>query len=196
VGDTALQRAIKRGAAGTGLAERCGMCAAAIPSRHRHALDTQRGGVMCLCRSCALLFERDSASQGHYRLIPRRRLRLEGLAPSALGPSGVGLAYFVRQPGGEVIAHYPSPLGSATFQVEADVWQSQVTGCPPLAGLAPQVEALLLNTARGADERWIVPVDDCFRLTALIGREWVGLSGGSRVWPQVEAFFATLKEGT
>jgi hypothetical protein len=150
---------------------------------------------MCLCRACALLFERDAASLGHYRLVPQRRVRLAALAPSALGVP-VGLAYFVRHPGGEVIAHHPSPLGSTTFQVDAGAWQSAVTACPPLAGLAPQVEALLVNTVRGADERWIVPVDDCFRLTALIGREWTGLSGGSRVWPQVAAFFTALKEGT
>jgi hypothetical protein len=171
------------------------MCACAVPAQHRHALDAGHGGVMCLCRACALLFEHDKASQGHYRLVPRRRLRLDGLTPSALGVP-VGLAYFVRHHGGEVIAHYPSPLGSATFQVDADVWQSQVAACPPLAGLTPEVEALLVNTVRGADERWIVPIDDCFLLTALIGREWTGLSGGSHLWPQIEAFFARLKEGT
>jgi hypothetical protein len=171
------------------------MCACAVQAQHRHALDARQGGVMCLCRPCALLFERDKASQGHYRLVPRRRLRLAGLMPSALGVP-VGLAYFVRHPGGEVIAHYPSPLGSATFQVDADVWQSQVAACPPLAGLTHEVEALLVNTVRGADERWIVPIDDCFLLIALIGREWTGLSGGSHLWPQIEAFFARLKEGT
>jgi hypothetical protein len=170
------------------------MCACAIPGRHRHALDAGPGGVMCLCRACALLFVHDTASHGHYRLVPQRRLRLDGLTPSALGVP-VGLAYFVQHSGGEVIAHYPSPLGSATFQLDPHVWQSQVTACPPLACLAPEVEALLVNTIRGAEERWIVPIDDCFRLTALIGREWTGLSGGSRVWPQIEAFFTTLKEG-
>jgi Family of unknown function (DUF5947) len=191
----ALRRAVRRGAAGGGLPMRCGLCACAIGGQHRHALDRRQGGVMCLCRPCALLFERDQASRGHYRLVPRRRQRLDGLEPSALGVP-VGLAYFVRQPGGEVIAHYPSPLGSATFQVDAEVWQSRVTACPPLAGLEPEVEALLVNTVRGGQEHWIVPVDDCLRLNALIGREWTGMSGGSRLWPQVEAFFATLKEGT
>ena len=151
--------------------------------------------MTCLCRACALLFERDQASRGLYRLIPQRRLRLGRPGPSALGVP-VGLAYFVRHPAGEIVAHYPSPLGSATFAVDAEVWQSRVTACPPLAGLAPEVEALLVNTVRGQEEHWIVPIDDCFRLTALIGREWTGMSGGSRLWPQIEAFFATLKEGT
>jgi hypothetical protein len=191
---SALGRTIQRGAADTGQPERCDMCACAIPARHRHALDTQRTALMCLCRPCALLFERDAASQGHYRLVPERRLRLDGLEPAALGIP-VGLAYFVRHSDDGVVAHYPGPLGSAKWEIGADAWQSQVMACPPLAGLRPEVEALLVNTVRGAEERWIVPIDDCFSLIAIIGREWAGLSGGSRVWPRIEAFFAALKEG-
>jgi hypothetical protein len=192
---SALRRAVKRGATDGGQFERCDMCARTIPARHRHALDIQQAEPMCLCRPCALLFERDVASRGHYRLVPERRLRLEGLTTAALGVP-VGLAYFVRHSGGGVAAHYPSPAGSARWEIDADAWHLQEMACPALAGLAPDVEALLVNTARGAEERWIVPIDDCFRLIAIIGREWTGLSGGSRVWPQIEAFFATLKEGT
>jgi hypothetical protein len=54
------------------------------------------------------------------------------------------------------------------------------------------VEALLINTARGAREHWIVPIDSCYRLVAVVRREWSGLSGGGTVWPAVEAFFAAL----
>lgn len=162
--------------------------------QHRHALNTRQSELMCLCRPCALLFERDAASQGHYRLVPERRVRLDGPTPAALGVP-VGLAYFVRDADGEVVAHYPSPLGSTTWEIDAGTWQSHVAGCRQLASLVPEVEALLVNTVRDAEERWIVPVDDCFRLIALIGREWTGLSGGSRVWPQIEEFFAGLKEG-
>jgi hypothetical protein len=192
---SALGRVIERGAADRGQLERCDMCACAVPERHRHAVDTEQAELMCLCRPCALLFERDAASQGHYRLVPERRVRLDGLEPSALGVP-VGLAYFVRHADGQVVAHYPSPLGSTTWEIDAGAWQSQVTGCPQLADLAPEVEAVLVNTVRDARERWIVPLDDCFQLIALVGREWTGLSGGSRVWPQIEAFFAGLKEGT
>lgn len=194
----ALGRVIERGAGDRGQLERCDMCAGAVPERHRHSLNTQEPNqesrLMCLCRPCALLFERAAASQGHYRLVPERRVRLDGLTPAALGVP-VGLAYFVRNADGQVVAHYPSPLGSTTWEIDAGAWQSQVTGCPPLASLAPGVEALLVNTVRDARERWIVPIDDCFRLIALVGREWTGLSGGSRVWPQIEAFFAGLREG-
>jgi hypothetical protein len=158
---------------------------------------------MCLCRACALLFERDAASQGHYRLVPERRVRLgvrdtrdgvdgaDRLSTAALGVP-VGLAYFVQRGDGVVFAHYPSPLGSTTWEVDADAWRAQVAACPALGGLSPDVEALLVNSVRGSAERWIVPIEDCFTLIALIGREWSGLSGGSRVWPAIEDFFATL----
>ena len=96
---SALGRVIERGAADRGQLERCDMCACTVPERHRHAVNTQQEAeLMCLCRPCALLFERDAASQGHYRLVPERRVRLDGLTPAALGVP-VGLAYFVRTPG-------------------------------------------------------------------------------------------------
>jgi hypothetical protein len=58
--------------------------------------------------------------------------------------------------------------------------------------MRPEVEALLINTVRGADQRWLVSVDVCFRLVALIRREWEGLSGGRRVWSEIERFFDAL----
>ena len=40
----------------------------------------------------------------------------------------------------------------------------------------------------------IVPIDDCFALVTLVRREWRGLSGGTRVWPEIDRFFAALTE--
>jgi hypothetical protein len=37
-----------------------------------------------------------------------------------------------------------------------------------------------------------VPIDDCYRLVALIRQEWRGLSGGTTVWPAVDRFFTEL----
>jgi hypothetical protein len=37
-----------------------------------------------------------------------------------------------------------------------------------------------------------VPIDVCYRLVAVIKREWQGLSGGGTVWPAIEEFFAEL----
>jgi hypothetical protein len=52
---------------------------------------------------------------------------------------------------------------------------------------------VLLNSARGSRERWLAPIDDCYRLVAVIRRNWKGLSGGRDVWPAVGEFFAGLR---
>jgi hypothetical protein len=173
--------------------ERCDLCSAPVPPGHRHLLDTERGEAMCACQACSLLFVRDAASRGHYRLVPQRRLRLAAVATQALGVP-VGLAFFVARGDGPVVAHYPSPAGATQWEVDPAAWRDVVERCPALGDLEPEVEALLVNTARGARQHWLVPIDDCFRLVAVVRREWRGLSGGSRVWPEIERFFAELTE--
>jgi hypothetical protein len=172
-------------------AERCDLCAAPVGERHRHLLDEERGELLCTCRACTVLFGRDAAGGGHYRLVPESRRRLPALSPRELGVP-VGLAFFVRDADGAVTAHYPSPAGATRWDVEPSTWQAMVRRCPDLADLAPGIQALLLNTARGRAEHWLVPIDDCYRLVAVIRREWRGLSGGSTVWPAVDRFFAEL----
>ncbi|MCK7622397.1 DUF5947 family protein [Streptomyces sp. RS10V-4] len=171
--------------------ERCDLCAADVPDDHRHLYDGERDEVLCACRPCSLLFVRGAASEGHYRLIPQRRIRLPPLDTEPLGVP-VGLAFFVPRTDGTVVAHYPSPAGPAQWEVDAAAWQRVATACPRLTTVAPDVEALLVNTARALRHHWIVPIDDCLRLVALVRQEWRGLSGGARVWPAIEGFFADL----
>ncbi|MFD1657810.1 DUF5947 family protein [Streptomyces caeni] len=189
----ALARVIRSAAGRRPDAERCDLCGADVPPGHRHLLDTDREGLLCACRPCSLLFAGREAAQGRYRLVPRRRVRLPPVGTRALGVP-VGLAYFVPRGDGTVTAHYPSPAGATRWEAEPQAWRDAVAHCPPLAGLEPDVEALLVNTARAAKHHWIVPVDDCFRLVAVVRREWRGLSGGGRVWPEIERFFAELTE--
>ena len=58
-----------------------------------------------------------------------------------------------------------------------------------LAQLEPDVEALLVNRARGAREHWLVPIDDCYGLVGLIRTRWRGLTGGKEVWEEIGRFF-------
>ena len=190
----ALGRTIRRAATRPApVGERCDLCAVVLPEPHRHLHDTERRELRCVCQACSLLFDREAAGGGHYRLVPRRRLRLPELSTRGLGVP-VGLAFFVPRSDGTVDAHYPSPAGPTRWEVDAGAWRDVVAGCPPLADLTPEVEALLVNTAGGGSEHWLVPVDDCFALVTLVRREWRGLSGGTRVWPEVTRFFATLTE--
>ncbi|EFE65375.1 conserved hypothetical protein [Streptomyces viridosporus ATCC 14672] len=173
--------------------ERCDLCGEPLAGTHRHLHDTDRAETLCACQACSLLFTEHDAGDARYLLVPRRRVRLPPVETAPLGVP-VGLAFFVPRRDGTVTAHYPSPAGATRWEVEPDAWREAVARCTDLAGVAPEVEALLVNTARGLRHHWIVPVDDCFRLVALVRREWRGLSGGGRIWPAVEEFFAALTE--
>jgi hypothetical protein len=190
----ALARAVRRGSAASAarVVERCELCGVEVPERHRHLLDEERDDLLCTCRACTLLFDREAAGGRHFRLVPETRRRLSAVSPRELGVP-VGLAYFVRDGDGGVEAHYPSPAGATRWEVDPATWQEAERRCPDLAGMAPRTQALLVNTARNRSEHWLVPIEDCYRLVALIRREWRGLSGGSTVWPEVDRFFAELR---
>jgi hypothetical protein len=79
-----------------------------------------------------------------------------------------------------------------------DAWAQVIAANPVLDTLEPEVEALLLDRAGGAREHWILPVDDCFRLSARLRAHWSGFNGGDEVWEEIGRFFAELdtKEAT
>ena len=187
----ALPRLIRRTTAGPGARRPCDLCAAPLPEDHRHLLDIRDHRPLCACYACSVLFQREEAGEGHYRLVPDRRIRLPGLEPARLGVP-VGLAFFVKRADG-IVAHYPSPAGATRWDVEPRTWDAAVRGCPGLAELAAEVEAVLVNTTRGRSEAWLVPIDDCYRLVAVVRRHWTGMSGGDRVWPEIERFFEELR---
>ena len=192
---TALRRLAQARPAPPAALERCDLCGEPLPAEHRHLLDLATGTPECACRACAILFDRGQAGGGHYRLIPERRLSLPAIAGedrlwAALGIP-VDLAFVTCGAGG-VVARYPSPIGLTTATPAADAWAQVVAANPALAALEPDVEALLVNRARGARERWLVPVDDCFRLAARLREHWRGFHGGDAVWEEIARFFADL----
>lgn len=192
----ALGRVIRRPRGTRGQAEGCDLCAVELPKPHRHLLDTGSRQVRCICQACSLLFGLEAAGGEHYRLVPRRRLRLPAppdLPTARLGVP-VGLAYFIVRDDGTVDAHYPSPAGPTRWEIDPGAWLALLASHPDLASMKPEVEALLVNAIRGRREQWLVPVDDCFALVAILRREWRGLSGGRTVWPEIDAFFAGLTE--
>jgi Family of unknown function (DUF5947) len=194
----ALQRAIGRAAERRSDAvERCGLCAAVVAPEHRHVLDDAQGGVACACPACTLLLDGGAAGGGHYLLIPDRRTRLTDVATDSLNVP-VGLAFFVRQADGRVLAHYPSPLGTTESAIDPDAWRAVERSSPAIAAMRPRVEALLVR-ASGIpvrNEHWILPLDDCFRLVAVIRQHWTGMAGGSAVWREIARFFAELDHQT
>lgn len=180
--------------------ERCELCGEVIPANHRHLLDLQSRELMCACQACKILFDRKEAGVGHYRLVPDRRLRIEGFRLEdedwAALEIPVDMAFFFHSTRDErVSAFYPSPAGPTESLLRLDAWQDIERANPVLLSLEPDVEALLVNRARGVRQHFIVPIEDPYRLVALIRSRWRGLTGGQEVWEGIEGFFAELAEG-
>jgi hypothetical protein len=179
--------------------ERCELCNAPIEPEHRHLLDLTDRELMCVCRACAILFDRRAAGAGHYRLVPDRRLRLDGLERDDALWDGlrvpVDMAFFFHSSRAErVLAFYPSPMGATESQLSLDAWDDVVRRNPVLETMEPDVEALLVDRVGGARRHWLVGIDECFALVGLIRTRWRGLSGGTEVWGEITAFFAALDE--
>ena len=177
--------------------ERCELCNQPIGPDHRHLLDTSSRELKCTCRPCSLLFDREAASRGQYRLVPERRLRLDDFELSDLTWEElrlpVDMAFFFRSSAeNRVMAFYPSPMGPTESLLALDAWTQLERENPVLGSMRSDVEALLVNRARGARRHWLVPIDDCYRLVGLIRTRWKGLTGGREVWAQIARFFDSL----
>jgi Family of unknown function (DUF5947) len=106
----------------------------------------------------------------------------------------VGLAFFVDDGAGRIDAWYPNPLGMTRSTPDPAVWRDLCGANPVLAEIESQVEALLVHRRGAEGEHWIVPIDTCYRLAALVRRHWEGFSGGP-VWDELASFFAGLRRG-
>lgn len=178
--------------------EFCELCSAPIPPEHRHIVDLETRALMCACRPCGLLFDSKAAAGGRRRLVPDRRLHIEEFElDEALWTDlriPVDMAFFFESTQAErVVAFYPGPMGATESLLELSAWQGLVAQNPVLNELEPDVEALLVNRARGASGHWIVPIDECYDLVGLIRSRWNGLSGGQEVWTEISSFFERLE---
>ena len=191
--------AAPRAAAGPAAGEeRCELCGEPIPADHRHLLDLERQRLLCGCRACALLFDQGAAGRGRYRLVPERVLYLARFDLDDAGWSELGipveLAFLFRSSrAGRVLAVYPGPLGATESLLALPAWTALEARNPVLGRLRPDVEALLVNRARGARDHWIVPVDRAYALVGLIRAHWRGLAGGQEVWDEIDGFLAALR---
>lgn len=177
--------------------ERCELCGEPIPARHRHLLELETHQLLCACRACKVLFDRPAAGGGHYRLVPQRRLRLDGFdLPDLVWEQlriPVEMAFFFHRSSAErVMAFYPGAMGATESRLELGAWQSVEAANPVLMEMEPDVEALLVNRTRGTRRQWLVPIDECFTLVGVIRTRWRGFAGGKEVWAEIDRFFEEL----
>ena len=196
---SALKRFARRGQqAAQAAMESCEFCSEPIPTEHRHLLEVSKREVMCVCQACSILFDREAASLGKFRLIPNRRIyfpdfRMDDVQWESLRIP-VGLAFlFYSTPAEKVLAYYPGPMGATESLLSLDTWGDLVESNPILKEMEPDVEALLINRARGSKEYFLVPMDECYRLVGLLRMNWRGFTGGKEVWEEIGRFFKGLR---
>jgi hypothetical protein len=178
--------------------ERCELCSEPIPPEHRHLLNVSTREIMCACRPCSILFDREAASEGRYRVIPDRRLFIEDFEMSDAQWDTLRIPvdmafFFYSAPAERVVAFYPSPMGPTESLLKLSAWEELENANPVLKGMERDVEALLVNRARGAREHFLVPMDKCYSLVGLIRMHWRGFTGGQEVWEEIGGFFKELK---
>jgi uncharacterized protein DUF5947 len=178
--------------------ERCELCNEPVDPGHRHVLDLSARRLLCACRACAILFDREGAGGGRYRLLPDRcRLVVDFELDDVLWSRlrlPVEMAFFFRSSAaGRTVAFYPSPLGATESLLELEEWEELEARNPVLAALEDDVEALLVNRTSDRHEHWLVPVDRCYALVGLIKTRWKGLAGGEEAWEEIREFFAALR---
>ncbi len=191
---------------------KCELCSTRLPAEHHHLVDLRTRRLICCCQPCALLFSGGQSSA--YRRVPQDIRSLPNLRLSDAQWEGllipINLAFFYRtenprldslRPPGEgpgvrakVIAVYPSPAGPVESLLGLEAWQAIVDDNPLLRDLQAEVEALLVNRLSGKHRYYIVPIDECYRLSGLVRLHWRGLSGGSEVWEEVARYFDRLEE--
>ena len=173
-------------------AERCDICAAAIPDEHRHVVDISTRRVLCACQTC-------STADGRYRTVPQRYTRLPPDAVSAAQWDAlaipVGLAFFFfNSQLARIVACYPGAAGAAESLLPLEAWPALAEGNPWIDTLAPDVEALLVRRVADEYQACIVPIDACYELVGRIRRTWAGFRGGDAAHLAIEAFFAAVSE--
>jgi hypothetical protein len=187
---------------------RCELCSLPLAAVHQHLLEIVPNRLLCACDACALLFPGET-SEAKYRRVPRR---IRFLADFHLDDSQwdgllipINMAFFFQStPRGRAVALYPSPAGATESLLELEAWNEIVAQNSILQTIEPDVEALLVNRigrfgdhgpTSGLTEAkyFLVPIDECYKLVGVIRANWRGLSGGKKVWDEIDNYFVELK---
>ncbi len=99
----------------------------------------------------------------------------------------------MRGDGTTASAHYPGPAGTTESTLPVESWKVFAAQHAAIAGMVPDVHALLVDRSNGASEHWVVGVDRCFALVERLRRHWRGLTGGPEARAELARFFAELR---
>lgn len=189
---------LKRFAGSAQRIERCELCGAAVEIVHPHLLDRATRAIVCACSACTLLFS--NQQDGKFLRIPPEVRAVCDLASDGIEDSldwealalPIDLAFFIRGADGRLRAMYPSPAGAIESSLSLEDVEQRLASSPS-DGLQPEVQALLVSRIAGDEAAFLVPIDQCYRLTGLIRTKWRGLSGGTEVRIAIRDFFAEMR---
>jgi hypothetical protein len=176
--------------------ERCEMCGEPVAAQHSHVVDVTNRALLCTCRPCALLFDYPGARL-RYKAVPDRWRRLASL-PAPVWDDlqiPVGVAFFFTNSTLErVVGIYPSPAGATESELPLGSWDAVLAAEPELAGLVPDVEALLVRvTGSSQVDGYLVPIDVCYELVGHLRTFWRGFDGGQDVRRRLADFFERVE---
>jgi hypothetical protein len=178
--------------------ERCELCAVTVTPDHRHVVNLDSRALLCACRPCALLFDGDAEQT--YRTVPDRYLALPEVLTQAEWDEldvPVGLAFVFRNSRQRrTVICYPGPAGATEADLPLAVWDALVAREPLLAGIASDVEAVLVRAERSERDGfagYVVPVDVCYELVGLLRVVWRGFDGGSEARTRIAEFFQRVQ---
>ena len=163
------------------------MCGEPIADSHQHVVNLDSRMLMCTCRACYLLFTgpgRPAVSRRSRPLpvVPRLRPGAEQWEELEIP---VGLAFFfTNSMVGKTIAFYPGPAGATESELSLAAWDADREANPALAGIAPDVEALLVRAPERRTAKFachLVPIDACYELVGALRLLWRGFDGGHEV---------------
>lgn len=176
---------------------RCDRCRTVWKSPYRHLLDLDGFQLLCACPDCTAACLEDA--RGSCRVVPAWVRKVLGWSPERSRWSELqlpGIAFFLRASKAEGwLSVFPSAIGALDGHLSAADLGSLLGNSVVLARVALDVEALLID-ARQAEEMqaYIVPIDVCFDLSALVRQVWPGIDGGESARRELDRFFAALEQ--
>jgi hypothetical protein len=178
----------------------CEICAAGIGEPHPHVVDLERRAIRCACDTCARLFVQPGAARGRFRTVPARVLHDPALTLTAAEWARLGmpvqLAFLFQSSAAKAwIAIFPGAAGATEADVAPEALAALAAKTALVACAEPDVEALLVHGARGAEqlECLLVPITACYDLVARVRRHWRGFEGGDDVRREIGAAVAALR---
>lgn len=184
--------------------EVCEMCGEPVSDSHSHVASLSERRLLCTCRPCYLLFTAEGAGKRRLRAIPDRVVRTADFDFSQAQWDDlaipVDLVFLFQQSDlvdpalpRRIVACYPSPAGATESELDLSAWTAIAQANPTLAGVTPDVEAVLVRRLGASGfSCYVVPIDVCYELVGLVRQFWTGFQGGTEVWQHIDEFFDRL----